>query len=81
MVCKMTNEKQEILSQPPLPIYKAGHTTDIICVVLIFIGMLLSAGFFGALDLGEGRVSFAVTERRTKEEIDALVACLKEVRL
>ena len=48
MVCKMTNEKQEILSQPPLPIYKAGHTTDIICVVLIFIGMLLSAGFFSS---------------------------------
>ena len=39
---------------------------------------LLSAGFFGALDLGEGRVSFAVTERRTREEIDALV---REVRL
>ena len=39
---------------------------------------LLAAGFFGALDLGEGRVSFAVTERRTKEEIDALV---REVRL
>ena len=42
---------------------------------------LAKAGFFGALDLGEGRVSFAVTERRTKEEIDALVACVKEVRL
>lgn len=42
---------------------------------------LLKGGFFGALDLGEGRVSFAVTERRTKEEIDALVSCIKEVRL
>ena len=42
----MTNEKQEILDKPTLPIYKGGHTIDIICVVLIFIGMLLSAGFF-----------------------------------
>ena len=42
---------------------------------------LLRGGFFGALDQGDGRVSFAVTERRTKEEIDALVALIKEVRL
>ena len=42
---------------------------------------LATGGFFGALDLGEGRVSFAVTERRTREEIDDLVACIKEVRL
>ena len=41
---------------------------------------LAEGGFFGALDLGEGRVSFAVTERRTREEIDALVQCIKEVR-
>lgn len=44
----MTNEKQKILNQPPLPIYKAGHTTDIICVALIFVGMLLSSGFFSS---------------------------------
>ena len=44
----MTNEKQKVLNQPPLPIYSAGHTTDIVCVVLIFIGMLLSAGFFNS---------------------------------
>lgn len=44
----MTNEKQELLDQPVLPIYKKGHTIDIICVVLIFIGMLLSAGFFSS---------------------------------
>ena len=42
---------------------------------------LLKGGFFGALDLGDNLVSFAVTERRTKEEIDALVSCIKEVRL
>lgn len=40
------NEKQESLNQPPLPIYSSGHTTDGICIALIFIGMLLSAGFF-----------------------------------
>lgn len=37
---------------------------------------LLDAGFFGALATEEGYVSFCVTEKRTKEEIDALVAVI-----
>lgn len=37
---------------------------------------LLDAGFFGALSTEEGYVSFCVTEKRTKEEIDALVEAL-----
>ena len=34
---------------------------------------LMDAGFFAALQTEEGYVSFCVTERRTREEIDALV--------
>ena len=41
---------------------------------------LLDEGFFGALEL-DGYVTFCVTEKRTKEEIDALVAAVKEVAL
>ena len=35
-------------------------------------------GFFGALATEEGFVSFAVTEKRTPEEIDALVKVVEE---
>ena len=41
---------------------------------------LLDAGFFAALEL-DGYVTFCVTEKRTKEEIDSLVAVVKEVAL
>lgn len=36
------------------------------------------AGFFAALDAGDGMVSFCVTERRSREEVDALVKAVKE---
>ncbi len=39
---------------------------------------LLAAGFFGALLTEEGYVSFAVTEKRTKAEADALVKAVRE---
>ena len=39
---------------------------------------LEQAGFFAALDTEEGYVSFCVTEKRTKEEIDELVKIVKE---
>ena len=39
---------------------------------------LEEAGFFAALDTEEGYVSFCVTEKRTKADIDALVAIVKE---
>ena len=39
---------------------------------------LEEAGFFAALDTEEGYVSFCVTEKRTKEEIDRLVKVVKE---
>lgn len=39
---------------------------------------LIAAGFFGALVTEEGYVSFAVTEKRTKAEADALVKAVRE---
>lgn len=40
---------------------------------------LLDKGFFGALATEEGYVSFCVTEKRTREEVDSLVEAVKEV--
>ena len=40
---------------------------------------LLDGGFFAALETEEGYVSFCVTEKRTKEEIDALVKMVREI--
>lgn len=39
---------------------------------------LYDAGFFGALETEEGYASFCVTEKRTMEEIDRLVATINE---
>lgn len=39
---------------------------------------LLANGIMGGLDMGNGLVSFAVTEKRTREEIDKLVTLIKE---
>lgn len=40
---------------------------------------LLDAGYFAALRTEDGYVSFCVTEKRTKEEIDALVSTVKQL--
>lgn len=40
---------------------------------------LLDAGFFAALETEEGLVSFCVTEKRTKEEIDSLVKAVEDL--
>lgn len=40
---------------------------------------LLDEGFFGALATEEGHVSFCVTEKRTRAEVDSLVEAVKEV--
>lgn len=40
---------------------------------------LLDAGFFAALSTEEGYVSFCVTEKRTREEMDALVEVVKSL--
>lgn len=39
---------------------------------------LESKGFMGGIDMGDGLVSFAVTEKRTKQEIDEFVGLIKE---
>ena len=39
-------EKKAPQKRSLLPIYRSGHVTDGICIGLIFIGMLLTAGFF-----------------------------------
>ena len=39
---------------------------------------LMEKGFMGGLDLGNGLVEFAVTEKRTKDEIDNFVAAINE---
>ena len=39
---------------------------------------LAKAGFFGAVATEEGYVNFCVTEKRSREEVDALVQCVKE---
>lgn len=40
---------------------------------------LLDEGYFGALATEEGYVSFCVTEKRTRAEVDSLVEAVKEV--
>ena len=40
---------------------------------------LLERGFFAALQTEEGYVSFCATEKRTKDEIDALTEAVKEI--
>ena len=42
--------------------------------------VLCEAGYFGALLTEEGYVTFCVTEKRTKEEIDAMIDVIKEVQ-
>ena len=44
----MNSDKQKIVNRPLLPIYNPARIIDILCVLLIFIGMLLSAGFFSS---------------------------------
>ena len=39
---------------------------------------LLKKGFMGGIEIGEGLIEFAVTEKRTKEEIDTLVNLMLE---
>lgn len=42
---------------------------------------LVRNGFFGALEIEKGLVSFCVTEKRTKEETDALVDCINSLKI
>ena len=40
---------------------------------------LLEAGIVGGLDLGDGAMLIAVTEKRTKDELDAFVEVISSV--
>ena len=40
---------------------------------------LLDNGIFGGIEVEKGCLSFCVTEKRTKEEIDQLIAIIKEM--
>ena len=40
---------------------------------------LLENGIFGGIEVEDGCLSFCVTEKRTKEEIDKLIALIKEM--
>ena len=63
MVCLSLQTRRDVWSPPPATLQ----------------AKLLEKGFFAALQTEEGYVSFCVTEKRTKAEIDALVEAVKEV--
>ena len=44
----MDDDKQKVVNKPLLPLYSASHTLDFVSVGLIFIGLLLMAGFFNS---------------------------------
>ncbi len=41
---------------------------------------LVDAGFFGAVEIEDGLVNFCVTEKRSREEVDALVSLIKTLQ-
>ncbi len=41
---------------------------------------LIDGGIFGAVEIEEGLVNFCVTEKRSKEEVDALVSLIKTLK-
>ena len=43
--------------------------------------VLMDAGYFAALPTEDGNVSFCVTEKHGKDEIDALVKTVKEAAI
>lgn len=65
------------------PVFDAPFLKEFVLKPLIDVKSLQSrlyeGGFFGALETGEGYVSFCVTEKRTKAEIDAMVSLIKEM--
>lgn len=52
-----------------------------LCPVDVLQKKLLDAGYFAALQTEEGYVTFCVTEKHTKEELDGIVDIVKEIRL
>lgn len=69
-----TGKFEEAFSKPFLKEFTLRTTLD----VKSLNKKLQDKGIMGPLDLGDGLVEFAVTENRTKEEIDELVNVIKE---
>ena len=67
------------------PVFDAPFLKEFVLKPLVDVGALqqrlCQAGFFAALQTEEGYVSFCVTEKHTRAEIDALVAAIEEVRV
>ena len=65
------------------PVFDAPFLKEFVLKPLVDIEALQlhlqQKGFFAALATEDGYVSFCVTEKRTKAEIDALVAAIKEM--
>lgn len=63
------------------PVFKAPFLKEFVLKPLMDVKnlqkKLYDAGFFAALETEEGYVSFCVTEKRTKQEIDELVSIIK----
>ena len=70
-----TGKFEEVFDKPFLKEFVLRPLVD----VKALQAKLYERGFFGALETEEGYVSFCVTEKRTRAEIDALVAAVKEV--
>ena len=70
-----TGQFEEVFDKPFLKEFVLKPLVD----VKSLQSKLCEKGFFGALETEEGYVSFCVTEKRTRAEIDALVAAVKEV--
>ena len=70
-----TGKFEEVFDKPFLKEFVLKPLVD----VRALQARLCEGGFFGALGTEEGYVSFCVTEKRTRAEIDALVGLVKEL--
>ena len=69
-----TGKFEEVYDQPFLKEFVLKPLTDVAALQQ----KLLDGGFFAALQDEDGNVSFCATEKRTKAQIDELVALVKE---
>ncbi len=69
-----TGKFEEVYDQPFLKEFVLKPLTDVAALQQ----KLLAGGFFAALQDEDGNVSFCATEKRTKAQIDELVALVKE---
>ena len=69
-----TGKFEEVYDQPFLKEFVLKPLTDVAALQK----KLLDGGFFAALQDEDGNVSFCATEKRTKAQIDELVALVKE---